>query len=230
MKLNGDYANLANNTSKTEKFNLSDLVLIIGYRLTAYIGGATTTQSVVDWLQSGLPAGLEPRMRAAFDVAAQITKVESELIAQGFLIGQSEETGSYRTPARMLREADAKTARSLLMRAAAAEFLSNEAPNLDDIEVRLQDWVKHAELPERVGYKCRIWHNRLSLTLIYSNFADEVQRKWDRGIDWPCWNQIISAVPEMARARCEIDLTTGFPFRYLRSQFVHPISDEEATD
>jgi len=224
MEINGDHADLANNTSKTGTFGLSDLILIIGYKLTAYIGGATTTQTVVDWLENGLPADLEPRMRAAFDVAAPIAEVESELIAQGFLIGQWEETGSYRAPARMLREADVETARSVLMRVAAAEFLSNEASNLNDIEVRLQDWIKHAELPEGVAYKCQIWQYRLSLTLIHTNFSDEVQRKLDRGIDWPCWNQIIAAVPEMARARCEIDLTTGHPFRYLRSHFIRPTS------
>jgi hypothetical protein len=225
MEINGDHPDLANITSKTETFNLSNLVSIIGYKLTAYISGATTTQSVVGWLQSGLPEDLEPRMRVAFDVAAPIAEVESELIAQGFLTEQREEI-SYGTPARMLREAGIETARSVLMRVAAAEFLSNEAPNLDDIEVRLQDWIKHAELPERVGYKCQMWQNRLSLTLIHTNFTDEVQGKWDRGIDWPCWNQITVVVPEMARARCEINLTTGFPFRYLRSQFMRPTREE----
>jgi hypothetical protein len=34
--------------------------------------------------------------------------------------------------------------------------------------------------------------------LIHTNFTDEVQRMWDRGIDWPCWDQIIAAVPEMS--------------------------------
>jgi hypothetical protein len=230
MEVNGDHADLANNKSKIETFNLSDLVLVIGYQLTAYIGGAATTQSVVDWLRSGLPADLEPRMRAAFDVAAPIARVESDLVAQGFLIEQLEEAGSYRIPARMLREADGKSARSVLMRAAAAEFLSNEAPNLADIEVRLQNWIKHAELPKRVGYKCQIWQNRLSLTLIHVNFSDEVERRWDRGVDWPCWDQIVAVAPEIARARCQIDLTTGFPFRYLRNQVTRPPSDQEARD
>jgi hypothetical protein len=126
----------------------------------------------------------------------------------------------------MLREADVKTARSVLMCVAAAEFLSNEVPDLGDIEVRLRDWIKHAELPKRVGYKCQIWRNRLFLTLIHANFSDEILRKWDRGIDWPCWNQIVAVAPEMARARCEIDLTTGSPFRYLRSQSMRPTEGE----
>jgi hypothetical protein len=58
MEINGDHADLANSTSNAKKFNLSDLVWIIGYQLTAYIGGATTTQRVVDWLQNGLPPDL----------------------------------------------------------------------------------------------------------------------------------------------------------------------------
>jgi hypothetical protein len=99
--------------------------------------------------------------------------------------------------------------------AVAAEFLSNEAANLDEIEIRLQDWIKHAELPENVGYNCQLWQNHLSLTLVHVGFPIEKHRQWDRGIDWPCWNQIIAAVPEMASARCDINLTTGFPFRYL---------------
>lgn len=219
MNINGDHDDLTRNDSKSETFNLSDLVLVIGYQQTA-----------VDWLQHGLAAALEPRMRAAFDVAAPIAKVVSEFKAQGFLIAQREETGFYRSPARMFRDADVDTARSVLIRLAAAEFLSNEAPNLDDIEVHLQDWIEHAELPEGVGYKCTVWQNRLALTLVHVNFAVDVERNWDRGLEWPSWDQIIAAVPEMARARCEIDMTTGCPFRHLRPHFVRPASDEEPSD
>jgi hypothetical protein len=91
MTISGDHGDLVkHNTPKFEAFNLSDLVMIIGYKLTAYIGGATSTQTVVDWLKNGLSANLEPRMRTTFDVAAPIAEVESELIAQGFLIEQKE--------------------------------------------------------------------------------------------------------------------------------------------
>jgi len=226
MEINGDHADLLYNPSKTETFNLSNLVSIIGYQLTAYIGGATTTQTVVDWLQSGLPTDLEPRMRAAFDVAAPIARVESELKAQGFLYEQREDIGSYSRPVQMLREADVETARSALIRLAATEFISNEAADLDEIEIRLQDSIKHAELPENVDYRCQLWQGDLSLTLVHVGFPIEKHRLWNRGIDWPCWDQIIAAVPEMARALCEINLTTGFPFRYLRSQSVRPTSQE----
>jgi hypothetical protein len=104
-------------------FNLPRLVSIIGIKLTAYIGGATTTQSVVDWLRNGLPADIEPRMRAALDIANPIAEAESRFLAQGFLIRIWEGTGPYRTPAGMLREADAGVARQLLTRLAAAEYL-----------------------------------------------------------------------------------------------------------
>src|ERR1035438_1730542 len=53
-----------NHTSKDESFNLAELVSIIGYRLTAYIGGATSTQSAVDWLRDGLPPELKSRISA----------------------------------------------------------------------------------------------------------------------------------------------------------------------
>jgi hypothetical protein len=201
------------------------LVQIIGYRLTAYIGGATSIQSVVDWLRNGLPADLEPHMRATFDIVKPIAEVESELIAQGFLIGQWKEAGSYRFTAHMLRDADVETARSVLMRVAATEFLSNEAPNLDNAASRLQAWIKHAELPENVGYTCHLWKDQLSLPLVHTGFSEEVQRKWDRGVDWPCWDQILAAAPEMSCARSEINLTTGFPFKYLRPQLPQPTKE-----
>jgi hypothetical protein len=80
----------------------------------------------------------------------------------------------------------------------------------------VQNWISQAELPKDVGYTCRLGQGRLSLTLVHCNFPAEVQSRWDKGLEWPCWNQIIEAVPEMARSRLQIDLTTGFPFRYLR--------------
>ena len=51
-------ANLPNRPSKTETFSLSNLVSIIGYKLTAYIGGAITTQSV--W--AGCKAACQPTL------------------------------------------------------------------------------------------------------------------------------------------------------------------------
>jgi hypothetical protein len=163
-------------------------------------------------------------MRAALDIVKPIADAESEVVAQGFLIELRVECGSYRTPARMLREADVETARGVLMQA-AAKFLSNDAPNLEDVASRLQERIGRLELPKGAGYKCHLWQVQLSLTLIHTGFAEETQRKWDAGIDWPCWDQITTTVPEMMRARTEIDLTTGFPFRNLRARRLRATKD-----
>jgi hypothetical protein len=128
----------------------------------------------------------------------------------------------------MLREADVQAARSVLTRLAQAEFLSNEVPNLQEVTGRLQEWISRAELPEGVGYTCHMWADRMGLTLVHGGFREEVQRKWDAGIGWPCWDQIIAAVPEMETARLNIDLTTGCPFRYLRSQRSPNMTEERA--
>jgi hypothetical protein len=216
MELNSGPSEVPDRTSGGKIFNLAELVLIIGYRLTAYIGGSANDQSVIDWLRNGLPPGVETRLQATLDVVAPIAQVESELVAQGFLIGQWHEIGAHRSPARMLREADIETARSVLIKLAVAEFLSNEIIDPEDAARRLRSWISHAELPKDVAYTCRLWQGRLALILVYSNFPAEVQSRWDEGLEWPCWNQIIEAVPEMARSRLQVDLTTGFPFRYLR--------------
>ena len=84
-----------------------------------------------------------------FDISNPIADAESGLIAQGFLIRIWEETGSYRTPAGMLREADVGVARQLLARLVAAEYLSNEVANIEDVAVRLQEWINDAEQPEK---------------------------------------------------------------------------------
>lgn len=61
-------------TKKQEKFALSDLVWVIGYQLTAYIG-PTAAETVAEWLQNGIPEELESRMKAALDVALPIAEV-----------------------------------------------------------------------------------------------------------------------------------------------------------
>ena len=65
------------------RFDLNELVSTIGYPLTAYLGN-TTVPTVVEWLNGGLPNDLEERMKAAYDVAKPIERVESELVAQAF--------------------------------------------------------------------------------------------------------------------------------------------------
>jgi hypothetical protein len=225
MMASREHSEFPSHASKAGTFIFVDLVAIIGYKLTAYIGGASTFQSAVDWLRNGLPRELEPRMRSTFDVVEPIAAAESEVIAQGFLLRPLEETSSYGSPARMLREADVEIALAVLMQA-AARFLSNEAPDLDNVACRLQELIGRVELPKGAAYTWHLWQGRLSLTLIHGGFREETLRKWDTGTAWPCWDKIIAKVPEMARARTEIDLTTGFPFRYLRARRLRATKDE----
>lgn len=82
-------------TSRSNKplvnsFDLKKLVWIIGYQLTAYIG-RTNIQTVKDWLGNCLPEDLEACMRAALEVVQPIAEVESELVAQGFLIQKRDD-------------------------------------------------------------------------------------------------------------------------------------------
>src|ERR1700723_3053580 len=90
--------------SKESGFALADLVWVIGYQMTAYIG-RTNVQAAVEWLRSGLAEELEERRRAAYDVAPPIAEVESELVAQGFLTEKQDGIELYEFPVTMLRDA-----------------------------------------------------------------------------------------------------------------------------
>jgi hypothetical protein len=200
---------------RLKNFDLEELVRAIGYQLTAYIAGSTV-QTVGEWLQNALPGKIEERMQAALDIAGPIAKVESELVAQGFLITKREELGSYETPATMLRDAEVSTARTALMALAQGEFLRNEASDLEGIENRLKTWIKYSQMPPNTAYSVRLWKDRLSLTLIHAGFSEDKQLRWDNGLDWPLWAELIAVEPEMAAARVNQNLQTGNPFRYLR--------------
>lgn len=204
--------------SSGNRFDLKELVRIIGYKLTAYIGRASISD-VRSWLGHGLPQHLEERMQAAFDVAKPIEDAEFELIAQYFLMQKIAGIEPYQSPAMMLRDAaDITTARAVLMEIVRKEFLLNVADNLEDVEHRLQQWIASARMPPRTRYKTGIspW-NRLWLKLLHAGYSLEQQRKWDRGEDWPLWADLIAAVPEMATSRTTPNLQTGCPYRYLRS-------------
>jgi len=71
--------------SSRQGFKLRDLVQVIGYPLTAYIG-RTNVWEVGEWLKHGLPTHLVERMQASLDVAKPIEEVEFDLVAQYFLI------------------------------------------------------------------------------------------------------------------------------------------------
>ncbi len=197
--------------------DLNDLVQIIGYQLTAFIG-STDTRTVGRWLHDGVPDALHSRMQAALDIAAPIERVESELVAQGFLTEEMSGLAPYRCAAEMLRGGDVRIARAVLMERVRKEFLENVAADLQGVELRLRQWISQANVPPRISYTVHLSpdRNRLWLQLIHTGFPLDRQRKWDRGEDWPGWDDIIRKVPEMATARTGPDLETGFPFKYLR--------------
>ena len=199
-------------------FDFKELVWTIGYQLTAYIG-RTNIRTVKDWLKNGLPKHLETRMQAALDVAKPIAEVESELVAQGFLVQRMKDLAPYKFPVTMLRDAaDVPAARAILMERAKAEFLDNVASDLEDVERRLKEWISRAKMTPNTVYKVRLSNAKdsLWLQLLHVGFPLEQQRKWDRGEDWPLWAELIAAVPEIAKAQTSPNLQTGCPFRYLR--------------
>ena len=93
--------------------DLNGLVLIIGYQLTAFIG-STDIRTVDVGLATACRMQLHSRMQAALDIAAPIERVESELVAQGFLTEEMSGLGPYSSAADMLREGDVRIARAVL--------------------------------------------------------------------------------------------------------------------
>jgi hypothetical protein len=157
-------------------------------------------------------------MQAALEIAKPIERVESELVAQGFLAEEMRGIAPYRCAAEMLRAADLRTARAFLIERVSKEFLENVARDLEGVELRLRQWILWASLPHRTAYSVHLSHdrNRLWLQLIHAGFPLDQMQKWDRGEDWPCWDEAIQEIPEFATARTVPDLQTGFPFKYLR--------------
>lgn len=197
--------------------DLQELVATIGYQLTAFIG-STDTRTIERWLREGVPVVLQPRFQAALDIAKPIERVESELVAQGFLTEQMCGIEPYHCAAEMLRLADVRTAHAVLSERVRKEFLENVAGDLEGVELRLKKWISQAIMPPATAYSIHLSfdRNRLWVQLIHTRFPIDQQRIWDRGEDWPCWNELIQEIPEMATARTVPDLQTGFPFRYLR--------------
>lgn len=194
-----------------------ELVRIIGYQLTAFIG-STDVRTVARWLHEGVPEAVLPRMQASLEIAKPIERVESEVVAQGFLAEEMCGIAPYRCAAEMLRAADVPTAFAFLSERVRKEFLENVARDLEGVELRLRQWISQASLPPRTAYSVHLSHdrNRLWLQLIHTGFPLDQQRQWDRGEHWPCWDEVIQEIPEIAMARTTPDLQTGFPCKYLR--------------
>ncbi len=210
-------------TGKQNAFELADLIWLIGFRLTAYIGRATKKETVLDWLRNGLPLELEPRMRTAYDVVLPIAETENEYAVQSFLWGNLSAEPTPESPATMLRDGDVETMRVVLMARARKEYPDNSVDNLEDVERRLRAWIEQnkAKLPQQALYKVKLHQDSLVVALLdfgtdeQSSQMEEQQRKWAYGHEWPLWQELIANVPEMENARFNIDLRLGEPFRYL---------------
>ena len=123
-------------------------------------------------------------------------------------------------PLRLLRDRDIEAMRSELT-AAARAYVSNTASDLSEVESRLRSVIKDGlQCPHGVAYVCDRGRDKLWLRLVYINQVIPVatQRDWDRGFDWPRWDAITTAVPEMQRARTEVDIGEGCPCRFLRAE------------
>jgi hypothetical protein len=204
------------------RFERKELVLTIGYLMTAY-PGRTTVTTVMDWLKNGLPNDLEERMEAAYALAKPIERVESELVAQGFLNGDDDAllnpNFSITAPITTLRDAtDVRAVRAELMARVKKEFLDNVSSDLEGVERRLKEWISQVKMPRHKLYHTGLSNDgeRLSFKLLHIGFSLEQQGRFDRGEDWPLWHELIAVIPEMAAARVMPNIDTGTPYRYLR--------------
>jgi hypothetical protein len=171
------------------RFELKELVLTIGYLLTAYLGRTMVT-TVIDWLKNGLPNDLEVRMEAAYAVAKPIERVELELVAQGFLNGDDDALSnpnfSITPPITTLRDAtDVRAVRAELMARVKKEFLDNVSSDLEGVERRLKEWISQVQMPTHTLYQIGLSNDgeRLWLKLLHIGFPLEQQRRFDRGGD-----------------------------------------------
>lgn len=84
----------------------SQLVKIIGKKLTAYVGGVKDVRAVERWTEGAEPYGeAEQRLRFAFQVVGALRDHDSPRVIQAWLTGINPELGD-RTPIRLLREGD----------------------------------------------------------------------------------------------------------------------------
>lgn len=85
---------------------VSELVRIIGRKLTAYIAGVKDARAVDRWMNGTEAYGdVEPRLRFAFQIARTLSQHDSPHVVQAWLTGVNPELGD-RVPIHLLREGD----------------------------------------------------------------------------------------------------------------------------
>lgn len=96
------------------------LVEIIGYKLTAYIGGVKDVRAVNHWIAGGEIYGeAEARLRFGFQVVRTLSDRDSPAVVQAWLTGVNPELGD-RVPLRLLRENDIDAIAPAILSAARA--------------------------------------------------------------------------------------------------------------
>lgn len=86
---------------------VTELVQILGKKLTAYIGGVKDTRVVERWMQGGIEPyrDADSRIRLAYQIARTLSDHEPARVVQAWLTGLNPELQD-RTPIRLLKEED----------------------------------------------------------------------------------------------------------------------------
>jgi len=96
------------------------LVVIVGRKLTAYIGGVKDTRAVDRWIAGGKIYGnAESRLRFAFQLARALGEHDSPDVVQAWLTGVNPELGD-RVPLHLMRENEIDAVAPAILSAARA--------------------------------------------------------------------------------------------------------------
>lgn len=100
---------------------VTDLVSIIGRKLTAHIASVKDARAIDRWVvQNASPQkDVEQRLRLAYHVASMIAKFDTAAVVQAWLMGLNPELDDQ-VPIRLLREGDLNTDGKRVLNAARA--------------------------------------------------------------------------------------------------------------
>ncbi len=84
---------------------VTELVPILGKKLTAYIAGVKDTRVIERWMQGGIEPyrDADPRIRLAYQIAKTLSEHESARVVQAWFTGLNPELED-RAPIRLLKE------------------------------------------------------------------------------------------------------------------------------
>lgn len=99
---------------------VSQLVAILGRKLTAYIAKVKDVRAVDRWIAGGeIYGNAEQRLRFAFQVARTLREQDTPAVVQAWMTGVNPELGD-RVPLRLMREGDLNIVGAEILRAARA--------------------------------------------------------------------------------------------------------------